>query len=79
MEYLILSALSFDVTFPTANRFLERYIKLLGNDGDIMSYAQFFIELALIDIRMLQYDSSVIAASAICLAFKDLSLSMSQD
>jgi len=39
MEYMILSTLSFDVTFPTANRFLERYIKLLGNDNDIMSYA----------------------------------------
>ncbi|CDW78450.1 UNKNOWN [Stylonychia lemnae] len=77
MEFNILSVLSFDITFPTANRFLERYIKLLGNDHDIWSYAQFFIELALIDIRMLQYDSSVVAASAICLAYKDLSLAMS--
>ena len=26
MEFLILSALGFGLTFPTANRFLERYI-----------------------------------------------------
>lgn len=32
MEFSILSVLSFDFTFPTAFRFLERYIKLLGDD-----------------------------------------------
>lgn len=52
MEFSILSTLSFEVTFPTSNRFLERYMKLLGNDIDAMNFAQFLIELGLIDIRM---------------------------
>lgn len=56
MEYHILSTLSFDVTFPTSNRFLERFMKLLGDDQQVTNYAQFLIELGLIDIRMLQYD-----------------------
>jgi cyclin B len=32
MEFSILSTLSFDLTFPTAHRFMERYSKLLGDD-----------------------------------------------
>jgi len=32
MEFLILSTLSFDITFPTSLRFLERYMKLIGED-----------------------------------------------
>jgi hypothetical protein len=35
-----------------------------------MLYASFLIELALVDIRMLQYTPSVIAASALSLALK---------
>lgn len=52
MEFSILSALSFEVTFPTSNRFIERYMKLLGNDSDAMNFAQFLVELSLVDIRM---------------------------
>lgn len=70
MEFSILSTLSFEVTFPTSNRFLERYMKLLGNDIDAMNFAQFLIELGLIDIRMVQYSASIVAASALCLAYK---------
>jgi hypothetical protein len=32
MEYNILNILSFDITFPTIHRFLERYMKILGDD-----------------------------------------------
>jgi G2/mitotic-specific cyclin-B, other len=32
MEFLILNTLSFDITFPTSLRFLERYMKLIGED-----------------------------------------------
>lgn len=32
MEYNILNALSFDITFPTIHRFIERYMKILGVD-----------------------------------------------
>eukprot|EP00347_Sterkiella_histriomuscorum_P001516 403371732 len=70
MEFSILNTLSFELTFPTSNRFLERFMKLLGDDQDVMNFAQFLIELGLIDIRMIQYSQSIIAASAICLAYK---------
>jgi hypothetical protein len=70
MEFLILSTLSFDMTFPTCNRFLEKYMKLLENDAQVMQYAQFLIDLALVDMRMLQYTPSVLTASAITLAYK---------
>jgi hypothetical protein len=53
MEFHILSILSFDITFPTSHRFIERYMKLLGEDPNVTSYAYFFLELALVDIRML--------------------------
>jgi hypothetical protein len=70
MEYHILSTLSFDITFPTAHRFLERYIKFIGDDNQVFNYAMFLIELSLTDIRMLQYSASVLAASAICISYK---------
>ncbi len=53
MEFLILSALSFDLTFPTSYRFLERYMKMLGEDQHVMNLALFLMELSLIDVRML--------------------------
>jgi G2/mitotic-specific cyclin-B, other len=37
MEFLILSALSFDLTLPTSLRFLERYMRMLGEDESVMS------------------------------------------
>jgi hypothetical protein len=53
MEFHILNTLGFDVTFPTSYRFLERYMKILGGDQNAMNFAQFLIELALVDISML--------------------------
>jgi cyclin B len=53
MEFLILSALSFDITFPTCFRFLERYMRMLGEDPHVMTLALFMMELALIEVRML--------------------------
>lgn len=39
MEYNILATLSFDLTFPTPFRFLERFSKLLGDDIVVFQYA----------------------------------------
>lgn len=72
MEFMILNTLSFDITFPTMNRFLERYMKMLGDEDNscVTNYAYFLIDLSLVDIRMAAYPSSCIAASAICYAYK---------
>lgn len=53
MEFLILSALGFDITFPTPHRFLERYMSVLGENEDVLAYSQFLMELALVDVRMI--------------------------
>jgi cyclin B len=55
MEFQILSALSFDITLPTPLRFLEQFIKSVSQDVALLHYSQFLIELALTDIRMIQY------------------------
>lgn len=80
MEFLILNTLSFDVTFPTAHRFLERFTKLLRTDSasSVVNYAYFLIDLALIDMRMLQYSCSLLAASALGHAFKTLAATSPQ-
>jgi cyclin B len=53
MEFLILSALSFDLSFPTPYRFLERYMKMLGEDPNVMMMSMYIMELALVDVRMI--------------------------
>lgn len=76
MEFHILSTLGFDITFPTSLRFMERYLRMLGDDPVIANFSQFLIELALIDIRMLKYPAQVVAASAITLAYKSMARMM---
>jgi len=39
MEFHILNTLGFDITFPTANRFLERYMKIVGEDKNVQNYS----------------------------------------
>ena len=68
MEYNILNVLSFDLTFPTAFRFLEKIGKTTCVDDKIIQFATFLIELALVDIRMLKFNPSIIAGSALMLA-----------
>ena len=53
MEQLILWALAFDLSFPTSYRFLERYMRMLGEDPSVMTLSLFLMELSLVDIRMI--------------------------
>lgn len=53
MEYKILSTLDFNVTFPTALRFLERYAKLTGACEKVMLLASYFLESCLLDVSFL--------------------------
>ena len=68
MEFNILNCLSFDITFPTAFRFLEKMGKRAKADEKALQFATFLIELALVDIRMLRFDPSAIAGAALVLA-----------
>ncbi len=68
MEQNILMTLDFNVTSPSAYRFLERFTKVVNGDALLFNLARYLIELPLIEYRMLKYTPSNIAASAVYLA-----------
>ena len=70
MEFHLLHSLSFDLTFPTPYRFLERFAGLLAVDESVLYYAQFLIEQSLIDINIIEYQPSQMAAAALLIAKK---------
>ena len=72
MEYKMLTSLNFDVTFPTQWSFLEIFRKKLNINQKTFNLAWFFLELSLINSKMLKYKYSQIAASAIMIAIKAL-------
>jgi hypothetical protein len=67
-----LSKLGFNVTTPSAFRLLERYNKLVIADDIIINLSRYLIELPLIEYKMLKYQPSMIAASAVYLSMKIL-------
>jgi hypothetical protein len=69
METIMLSALSFNLTVPSAYRFGQRYFKLFGENNEMIRDLLFYLmELTLQDYRFLNYLPSQVAASAIYLA-----------
>ena len=68
MEQNILMTLDFNVTSPSAYRFLERFTKVVNGDALLFNLSRYLIELPLIEYRMLKYTPSNIAASAVYLA-----------
>lgn len=72
MEQDMLKTLSFDITAPTAYRFLERFRKLssVANDDKIFFFAQYLQEIALLDASLLKYHPSEIAGAALILSTK---------
>ncbi len=72
MERDVLTSLDFNITSPSAYRFVERYIKLSSSDDLIMNFARYIIELTLIETSMYKWRTSLIAASAVYVARKVL-------
>jgi cyclin B len=68
MEFSILTTLDFNVTSPSSYRFLERFSKIIYADTPLFNLARYLIELPLIEYRMLKYNPSNLAASALFLA-----------
>lgn len=68
MECSFLATLGFEVTAPTAQHFLEHFDR--SSNGTTMGrlLAQYILELTLIDIRMLHYRPSELAAASLCLS-----------
>ncbi len=72
LEYEVLRTLEFNVTTPSAYRFLERYAKLIGANSKTFNLAWYLIELPLIEYKMLKYKPSLISSAALFLANKVL-------
>ncbi len=72
MERDILTSLDFNITSPSAYRFVERFIKLSASDDLIMNFSRYIIELTLIETSMYKWRTSQIAASAVYVARKVL-------
>lgn len=70
MEYLMLKKFDFNVTVISSFRFIERFVKLAQETDDIFYLAQYVIELALIEYKMIKYKPSLLASGAIYLARK---------
>ncbi|OMJ86986.1 hypothetical protein SteCoe_11384 [Stentor coeruleus] len=69
-EAVILKVLEYNITVPSAFRFLERYSRLAGCCEQQFALASYLQELALIDYNMLKYPNSMNAAASLYLMFK---------
>jgi len=66
----MLKKFDFNVTIISSFRFIERFAKL-GQDGETIFFlAQYMIELALVEYRMIKYKPSLLASGALYLAHK---------
>ena len=75
MEKDILLTLQFDLTAPSAYRFLERFRRIssiVGHEEKVFFFAQYLQEIALLDASLLKYKASELAAAALILAAKSL-------
>jgi cyclin B len=72
IEFEILRVLEFNVTVVSSYRFMERYARLVSLEDRGSHLARYLIELALVEYKMLRYNPSLLAASAIYLTHKIL-------
>jgi len=70
MEGKIISCLNFNLTTPSSFRFLERYSRVAGFDEKSFHLARYLTELASVEYKMLKYNPSTLACSAIYLVNK---------
>jgi hypothetical protein len=70
-EKTMLEALSYDLTVPTTFSFLCRFKKAAAvEDAPTSQFAEYLIELALVDYAMLRHPLSLVAAAALHLALE---------
>ena len=74
LERDILQTLDFKVTAPSAYRFLQRYRRLSSvmDDDEVFFYAQFILEISLLEASFLKFKPSELAAASIILSAKQL-------
>lgn len=70
MEGEMLSTLEFELTFPSAWRFLERAVRLANLEETYRYFARYLLELSLVEYHMLRHRSSLLAAAVTYIAMK---------
>jgi len=70
MEQKILKTLEFNLNIPSSNRFLQYFTKQMKSNKKVICLSQFLLELSLIDIKMLKYLPSTMAATALYISRK---------
>ncbi|KAF6002257.1 hypothetical protein F1559_003445 [Cyanidiococcus yangmingshanensis] len=68
MEAVMLNILKFDLTVPSALKFLERWLKVAGASEREQYFAKFCLELCLVEYQMLRHAPSMVAASCVLVA-----------
>jgi len=68
MEQSVLNTLNFNLTHPSPLHFLRRYSKAAGSDYTLHTLCKYLIELVLIDVKLLKFPPSQIAAASVYLA-----------
>ena len=62
--------IDFDLTFPTALRFLERYSIIAECNAEVFHLSNYMLELSIIEVKMNKWDPSVLASSCIYISKK---------
>eukprot|EP01130_Rhizamoeba_saxonica_P015789 TRINITY_DN7139_c0_g1_i1.p1 TRINITY_DN7139_c0_g1~~TRINITY_DN7139_c0_g1_i1.p1 ORF type:complete len:384 (+),score=63.41 TRINITY_DN7139_c0_g1_i1:1418-2569(+) len=68
MEQIFVNAIGFNLTTPYPLHFLRRFSKAAGSNYKVHTLCKFLIELTLIDVKMLKYLPSEIAAASVYIA-----------
>eukprot|EP00871_Galdieria_phlegrea_P004723 jgi/Galph1/5251/GphlegSOOS_G3805.1 len=67
MEAIMLNVLKFDLTIASSLNFLTRFLKAADADKQSMLFANYILELCLVQHKMIKYEPSRLAASAVYL------------
>ena len=72
MEREMLAALQWNITAPTAQPFLRRFLKVSGilESDTMFTVAEMYLQYSLHDYKMLKYLPSLLAAGAVFVAVK---------
>lgn len=68
MEQSILAALNFNLNAPSPLHFLRRYSKAASSDYPLHTLCKYIIEQTIMDMKLLKYPPSALAAAAVYIA-----------
>jgi hypothetical protein len=72
METTVLNALEYEITVPTAEFFIQRFVKIARGNTEMLKLSCYFAERTIQEYSFIKYRPSSIAAAALCLAIKTL-------